>query len=177
MQRDDTKALGGSLERAKADLKHALSEACGADISRADTGELIRVEEVLAIANEAAKDVVSVRRRLSAERRAAAESQVNAPSGCREVEDTHGVRWAILEVHPTTSPLRPSVRERFRDGWLAFDSGVETRRAAPIPADWQRLSDHRLLELLESAEVARRRAGGPTTPTTDSSPSAPGGPG
>ncbi|HEY5061864.1 MAG TPA: hypothetical protein VII52_10040 [Gemmatimonadaceae bacterium] len=62
---------------------------------------MIRIEEVLAIANEAAKKVVS--------------------------------------------------------GWLAFDSGMETRRVAPIPDDWETASDEALIELCERADVAPRR--------------------
>ena len=82
-------------------LRSALDSACAADIDDADTAELIRIEEVLAIANEAAKKVVS--------------------------------------------------------GWLAFDSGMETRRVAPIPDDWETASDEALIELCERADVAPRR--------------------
>src|SRR3954468_16900588 len=59
MQPEQTTTLDRTFEHARTNLKHALDEACRADISRADTGELIRVEEVLAIANEAAKEAIS----------------------------------------------------------------------------------------------------------------------
>lgn len=161
MHPHDSEALGSTLQRANEALKSALGEACGVDIDRADTGELIRVEEVLAIANEAAKEAISVRRRLSTERApdqsTSAVQTVQASS--REIEDEQGVRWAAFEVHPTTSTDRISVRERFRDGWLAFDSGLETRRVAPIPGDWQELEDERLLEVLRAAESVPRRSG------------------
>src|SRR6185312_7684326 len=61
--------LKPALERATTTLRTALDEACRTNFERANTGELIRVEEVLAIANEAAKEVISVRQRLRGERR------------------------------------------------------------------------------------------------------------
>ncbi|HXT17608.1 MAG TPA: hypothetical protein VN706_18345 [Gemmatimonadaceae bacterium] len=173
MRTDDSQALDRTFEDARANLKSALSEACRADIEHANTGELIRVEEVLAIANEAAKEAISVRRRIATERRPTQALPAEGPSASREVKDEYGVRWSAFEVHPTTSADRPSVRERFRDGWLSFDSGAETRRVAPIPAGWQELIDEQLLELLKHAEPAMRRARTspvvpitPTTPTT-----------
>ena len=45
-------------------LGEALKEACSMDPSKANTGELIQIEELLAIANESAKKAISVRRRL-----------------------------------------------------------------------------------------------------------------
>ena len=161
MHTHDSEALGSTLQRASAALKSALGEACRVDIDRADTGELIRVEEVLAIANEAAKEAVSVRRRLAIERGPdlATSDVQTAQSTSREIDDEYGVRWAAFEVHPTTSTDRLSVRERFRDGWLAFDSGIETRRVAPIPGDWHGLADEGLLELLRGAEFVPRRSG------------------
>jgi len=165
MQPEQTTALDQTFEHARSNLKHALDEACRADISRADTGELIRVEEVLAIANEAAKEAISLRRRMAAERRPAPAPPAAAPSTSREIEDRKGVRWAILEVRPTSSGLRPSVRERFRDGWLAFDSGVETRRVTPIPDNWQGSSDDELLAFLDAGEVVRHRVAPRTTPS------------
>ena len=166
MHSHDSHALGPALRRAQATLRSALDEVCHTDIGHANTGELIRVEEVLAIANEAAKEAVSVRRRLSTERTAAGSpASADAPAS-REIEDENGVRWSVFEVHPTTTADRPSVRERFRDGWLSFDSGLETRRLVPIPADWQTASGERLLELLNIAERATRRSGGRSAPAT-----------
>lgn len=153
----DATPLDETLQRAKASLKSALTEVCRADIDRADTGELIRVEEVLAIANEAAKEAISVRRRITTQRRGMQPQLAKPPFPSREIEDEHGVRWAAFEVHPSISAERPSVRERFRDGWLAFDSGVDTRRVAPIPPEWRSLADAELLQLLKTAEPATRR--------------------
>jgi hypothetical protein len=175
--------LRPTLERAKSQLKNALVEACHADIDRADTGELIRVEEVIAIANEAAKEAISVRRRLRSDRAArdrggsaagdhpgvggagqganadsALEYEVRNPT-LREIDDARGIRWAVFAVYPTTSVDQPAVREGFRGGWLAFDSGSETRRLAPIPSGWREASDAELLKYLDRAEIGTRRAG------------------
>jgi hypothetical protein len=144
------------LAHAKSTLKSALANACDADIDRANTGELIRIEQTLAIANEAAKQAVSVRRRLSSERAAHADP-AGANSGHRQVEDDRGIRWDVFAVRPTQREGRSPVQERFRDGWLTFDSGVETRRVAPIPIEWELLGSHELLRLCAAAEPAPRR--------------------
>jgi hypothetical protein len=60
MRRDP---LEPKLTQAQQTLDRALEEACAVDVSKADTGEMIRIEETLAIAAEAAKEVVSVRLR------------------------------------------------------------------------------------------------------------------
>lgn len=161
----DSQSLGPTLERAKDTLKSALGEACRADIDRADTGELIRVEEVLAIANEAAKEAVTVRRRLGSERQGPDPVEGPTLPGCPEIEDESGVRWSVFEVHPAVAIGRPSVRERFRDGWLSFDSGMETRRLAPIPQNWRALTAGELLDLLKGAEPARHTGEHPASPT------------
>jgi len=58
MQRD---SLEPKLEIAQRALDTALQEACGVDVRKANTGEMIRIEETLEIATNAAKEVVSVR--------------------------------------------------------------------------------------------------------------------
>jgi len=60
MHRD---SLEPKLALAQQKLDTALEEACGVDVHKANTGELIRIEETLALAAEAAKEVVSVRLR------------------------------------------------------------------------------------------------------------------
>lgn len=149
--------LRPQLGHAKNTLKSALESACDTDVDRADTGELIRLEETLAIANEAAKEAVSIRRRLSSEGAEFTSSLTEASPTHRQVEDEHGVRWDIFAVRPSQREGRSAVQERFRDGWLTFDSGGETRRVAPIPADWERLDPKELLRLCAAAETAPRR--------------------
>src|SRR5689334_2877227 len=168
----DAAPLQPTLERAESRLKSALEEACQTDVERVDTGELIRVEEVLAIANEAAKEAVSVRRRMRGQKRGAsprtsapaasgasiqeaAESSRLSISGeqnrMREVSDDDSVRWLVFAVHPEASPpatgRKTAVREPYRQGWLAFASSGETRRLAPIPEGWLSASDAELLVL------------------------------
>lgn len=65
----DSDELQPQLREAETVLSEALKQACAVDPSKANTGELIQVEEVLAIANESAKKAISVRRRLRADRR------------------------------------------------------------------------------------------------------------
>ena len=60
-------SLEPKLQLAQQALDTALEEACGVDVSKANTGELIRIEETLEIAHKAAKEVVSVRLRRRAE--------------------------------------------------------------------------------------------------------------
>ena len=128
----NSEPLRPRLEQAQKTLLDALSDACSASLDDADTGELIRIEEVLAIANEAAKEVISVRRRLGQEGALPSlagteEAQQGGagPGGAaahREIEDAKGVRWVTFAVYPsrvtgTRSPLPAS----YQSGWLAFD--------------------------------------------------------
>jgi hypothetical protein len=157
MSSSQGESLLPQLAHAKDTLKSALANACEADIDRANTGELIRLEETLAIANEAAKEAVSVRRRLSSERAKKLDpSPENAPVH-RQIEDDRGVRWDVFAVRPAPREGRSAVQERFRDGWLTFDSGVETRRVAPIPTEWELFREDELLRLCAAAETAPRR--------------------
>ncbi|MGH7637811.1 MAG: hypothetical protein ACREOK_09165 [Gemmatimonadaceae bacterium] len=50
--------LQPALDKAQKALEVALEEACGLDLSKVDTGELIRIEETLVSAHRAAKDAV-----------------------------------------------------------------------------------------------------------------------
>lgn len=139
------------LEQATAKLKGALEEACDSDVDEADTGELIRIEEMLAIANDAAKHAISVRRRISQG------SRRRTSGGHREIEDARGIRWSVFAIHPSASRGTKALSERYRNGWLAFDSGVEIRRVAPIPEKWETLSDSDLMTLCNQAEPATRK--------------------
>lgn len=64
-----TEALRPQLEKAERQLNRTLEEVCEtSDAAHLDTGELIRVEESLALATEAAKEAVSLRRKIRADR-------------------------------------------------------------------------------------------------------------
>jgi hypothetical protein len=57
----------------------------------------------------------------------------------------------------------------FGGGWLTFDDGTERRRLAPVPENWERLSDVRLALLLRAASGRLERSpsiGGPIAAVT-----------
>lgn len=82
--------------------------------------------------------------------------------------------WDVWEVYPSAVEQRmsgefPAVQDddgrpqerrevRIRvpaaleGGWLAFQSGTQRRRLAPIPASWISLSDEDLIRLLARAD-------------------------
>ena len=65
----DSAELRPQLAEATESLEGALKEACSMDPSSANTGELIQIDELLAIAGESAKKAISVRRRLKANKK------------------------------------------------------------------------------------------------------------
>ena len=93
----------------------------------------------------------------------------------RRLQDEGGRWWDVWETRPTIidrragrdrrrgkrgrtdrrtrSEARVSVEPQFRDGWLAFQSGEEWHRFAPIPAAWESLSDDQLRALLGKASA------------------------
>jgi phage terminase small subunit len=94
----------------------------------------------------------------------------------RKVQDEGGRWWDVWDTRPTiidrragrdrrsggrgaherrqkTEP-RVAVEPQFRDGWLAFQSGTEWRRLAPIPEAWDTLTDRDLLGLLAQAAAS-----------------------
>lgn len=99
----------------------------------------------------------------------------------REFEDGQGRRWEAWEVRPATVERRLTTerRRRLRDsagqerrrrrqlrmvlepelqaGWLAFQSGAERRRLAPIPSGWEALPDRELATLVGQAKPYGRR--------------------
>ena len=152
----DSAELRPQLREAQATLGEALKEACAMDPSKANTGELIHIEELLAIANDSAKRAISVRRRLKKDGagRAEADAKSRSRSEAREFMDAANVKWTAIAIHPSTSK---SLTASYRTGWLSFDSGAETRRLAPIPDGWSKLPDDELRRLCELAKVAPKR--------------------
>jgi len=159
------------LQEVEALMEQALAEACAAKRpSEVDTGELIRVEEMLEIATDAAKQAIELRRqRRAARKRAsaqraemgAAEAAASEGAKHRAFTDQHGVKWDVFAVYPEVRPSPHSqLRGTFQQGWLCFDSGSEKRRLSPIPANWQELGAEELSRLAEHAERARRRRSG-----------------
>ena len=171
--------LSPDLQEAEQTLDAALAEACATQpASKADTGELIKVEEMLGVASEAAKRAISLRRRRRSDRgttartgrtvMADAEAAASPGAAHRAFTDARGVSWDVFAVYPETR-LSPhsQLKGTYPQGWLCYDSGTEKRRLTPIPEDWQSLSDKELERLAATAEVAGRRRG---QPGNDSAP-------
>lgn len=108
----------------------------------------------------------------------------------RLFHDEQGRSWEVWAVFPEVVERRlneerratpreaPDRRQRvdirfrmapeLRHGWLAFQSGYERRRLAPIPSGWEDLTDEALGELARSAipqpaAGADQRDGAPST--------------
>lgn len=93
----------------------------------------------------------------------------------RRLQDEAGRWWDVWDTRPTIidrragrdrrsrgrtvgdrrqrSEPRVTVEPEFRGGWLAFQSGAEWRRLAPIPGGWERFSDQEVLALLDRAAL------------------------
>ena len=91
----------------------------------------------------------------------------------RRFQDAGGRWWDVWDTRPTIidrragrerrsgrsvardrrqkSEPRVTVEPEFREGWLAFQSGAEWRRFAPIHDRWESLDDNDLLGLLARA--------------------------
>jgi len=71
----------------------------------------------------------------------------------RHFRDEAGVDWKVfLTARGSDAVSREhSLPEAFREGWLVFESQREKRRLAPIPANWESLSDQALAALCTRA--------------------------
>jgi hypothetical protein len=159
--------LTPELREAESLMEQALDEACDTDSpSEVDTGELIRVEEMLEVASDAAKQAIALRQRRREARSSgstraggalgAAEAAASEGAAHRTFTDQHGVKWDVYAVYPEAQ-LSPKLRGAFQHGWLCFDSGPEIRRLSPIPEHWQELAATDLEQLADRAERARPR--------------------
>jgi len=90
----------------------------------------------------------------------------------RHIRDEAGVEWKVfLTTRGSDAVSREhSLPEAFREGWLVFESANEKRRLAPIPANWEALSNEALIALCAKAstQTARGKAG-EGKPSTSSS--------
>jgi hypothetical protein len=172
MAANNPEMLRPELARAQKKLEAALDEVCDADVKKADTAELIRIEESLAIAAAAAKEAISVRQKLRQQR----DREEKVFENHRIFDDAKGVRWEVFAVYPSsvTAGRPAALPDPYQRGWLSFDSGArgELRRLAPIPDGWTKLSDDGLRQLCQKAELAPRRKSPPPGPTKRS-PDAP----
>ena len=78
----------------------------------------------------------------------------------RTFTDPDGRRWEAWDVHPAGVEPRRSARinlpAELRGGWLAFQTGGESRRLAPIPATWPTVSERDLVAMLTRAHLIPR---------------------
>lgn len=168
----ETESFQPALDQAQKALRTALDEACDVDLSKVDTGELIRIEETLANASKAAKDAVSIRLKRRSRRPAPSQSQAEPePITHRVFDDIRGKRWHTFAVHGSEATVeRAALPEAFRHGWLVFESIDEVRRVAPIPDKWEELSTDELRQLCYSAAGAPRRIAGRSNPRENDPP-------
>src|SRR3954469_7417629 len=95
----------------------------------------------------------------------------------REFKDQDKRRWDVWDVLPSAversavvaveaseaterrglDHTRSNLPLDLRQGWLAFQSGSEVRRLAPIPPNWELLSDAALERLARSAPRVGRQ--------------------
>jgi hypothetical protein len=160
-------------------MEQALSEACDSKpADEADTGELIRVEEMLAIAGEAARRVISIRQKARSDKESARTPQGTgdrtvdqAALTHRLFEDERGVSWDVWAVYPEAGLSQTSaLPATFQTGWLVFESAGEKRRLSPIPNDWQSMTPNELQRLCQQADVAPRRTRPPRSGRGDGLP-------
>ena len=175
--------LKPALERARTELDARLAEACENHSADESTGKLIRLEELLTEAAQAAKEAISIRRRMGADRRKddapatapsaddlAPRPSAEAVEGIRDFIDATGRLWHVWEVPPEqlSARARPGTYAgEFEGGWLAFESGDggERRRLPGYPRDWHHLPNDRIEALCRDARpVTRRRRESTDTP-------------
>jgi len=70
----------------------------------------------------------------------------------KEFLDSENKRWRVWATYPTVGKI---LSRGFEKGWLTFESQSERRRLAPIPADWESMSDAALATLLKASSQAR----------------------
>lgn len=159
--------LQPQLLQAQNDLGQAVKEVCATDLEKANTNQMIHIEELLAVAGDSAKKVISVRRRLRKDSakgsggmhtHSVADSGASTAAPSRVFTDDRQVTWTTFAVHPSR-PRGDLARlpGPFQSGWLSFDSGSETRRLTPIPDGWAELPEDELRRLCAAATLAARR--------------------
>ena len=72
----------------------------------------------------------------------------------REFLDSAQVLWRVWATYPSVGKI---LSKGFENGWLTFESSVERRRLAPIPAQWEALPDAKLQSLLKDAAATRKK--------------------
>lgn len=153
MSAEKTPVLRPRLEDARKALDAALDEACDIDVRGADIADVMRLEEQLTVAREAAGNVIAALRRLRPEQADTADS----PSDTHRVfVDDQGVQWDAFAVHPSAAKGQ-TLPPPYDKGWLAIQCPEGVRRVTPIPEGWKECSRDEFCRLLENAAMAPRR--------------------
>jgi hypothetical protein len=88
---DEKDELRGKLDQAENRLQAALGEVCEdtsvTGVRKPDTGELIRIDQTLALASDAAKQAISFRRRLRARGKSTSKGESSEPAEPAERAD------------------------------------------------------------------------------------------
>lgn len=83
----------------------------------------------------------------------------------RSFTDAAGVEWIVyLTIPSNTSERRGQhLADEYRSGWLVFESAMEKRRFAPVPAEWAHLSTQALAALCDASTPQPAHRRGATT--------------
>lgn len=153
MSAEQVTKLRRRLEEAQKALDAAVEEACEIDVKSADLTELLRLEEQLTVAREAASTVIDALRRLLPEQ-SATEARRDEH---RIFVDDQGVQWDAFAVYPSPSTGRDTLPPPYDQGWLAIQCPEGVRRVTPIPEGWRECSRDEFCRILENAPVTPRR--------------------
>ena len=147
--------LHPKLKQAQHALEEALDEACETDVAHADGADLMRLEESLVAAREAARKAIAVLQSVHGENEQAGEPE---PEPHRVFVDDRGVQWDAFCVYPSPrSSGRKALPAPYDKGWLSIQCANEIRRVTPIPERWRELPRGDLCRLVEKGVVAPRR--------------------
>ena len=71
----------------------------------------------------------------------------------RQFRDAAGVEWKVSMTTRSGAAVSRDhyLPESYREGWLLFESNAEKRRLAPVPRDWDSLSEEALAALCTRA--------------------------
>lgn len=85
----------------------------------------------------------------------------------REFRDHAGVQWVVFLTARSVARDQ-HLPEAYREGWLAFESAHgEKRRLAPVPKDWEALTDQELSTLCAQASPTASRRKTPSPADTE----------
>lgn len=130
--------LQPALREAERVLRESLGEVCATDPARADTGEMIRLDEMLAIAGDAAKRAVSLRRRLR-QQKPSGSASASASASAAAPATTDGATTGAAPAGSGAGQPSRATRPRGR----LSRAGEETRTAVEGAAIRAGEADHR----------------------------------